>query len=283
MITIILKNKKQSMYFDYDHGFLVKAVSGLNSADPVVSTTKKAYTDGSYISGDSVERRIVNMSVVPVFMDSARQKMQEIVDFVVPHETYEIIVTRNGKSRKIYGLLNREIETSRSGVHWAQIHSIEFVCVSPYWQDVTDQMIVFRENVPLLTFPLSFYRGAGTTTGLMITGDQRFLINDGAIPTGIVATIYARGGAVKNPSVGLSPTVFVRVLVEMQRGDVLTISTVPGEKYILLNGDKYMRFDRQSTFFQAERGVSEVFVNAEDGTLDNVSARVIYNNQYSGV
>lgn len=284
MIDIFLENSAgKKLVLSYSNDYLVQSVSGTESAEPDVQMVQKAYSDGSYITRDAVVRRIVSVQVVPINIDNAIEKAQAIIDFIVPHETYTITVYRNGRVRSIKGILNDDIGKKKSGVYWTNIYTIEFVCAEPFWQDAEDQVVPFWQVVPLLSFPLTFWAGAGTVTGMLVSGSKRYISNRGASSFGVVATIQARAGRVVNPTIRLDASTFVRVLVDMQPGDVVTISTVPGEKYILLNGEKYMRFDRMSTFFQIPKGVSEISVESEEDTIDNVSAQVVYRNLYSGV
>lgn len=283
MTEVVLRNSEgKTLPFTLSNGFVVKAVSGIESADANVRLNSNAQFDGSYITSDAVESRMVSVAVVPINIETASKKRHDIISFIVPHEDYEIFVRRDGRVRSIVGRLDGEIRTSRSGAWWTQIYKINFICPEPFWMDENDKEVVFRQVVPLMAFPFSPFVGAGTVSGMMVTDDKRFIINEGDAPVGVVATIVARGGDVINPSINLGP-LYVKAIVNMEVGDVLTISTVPGEKYILLNGEKHMRFDRKSTFFQLPKGVSEISVNAEDGTLDNVSCAVVYRNHYSGV
>lgn len=282
MVEVVIKSGEKTLPLTVPNGFLVKAVSGIESADASVKTNSNAQFDGSYIISDAVARRMVSISVVPIDIATATRKRHELISFIVPHQEYEIYIRRDGRIRSIVGRLSGEITTSNAGAWWTKVYRLRFVCPSPFWKDETDKEVVFRQVVPLMAFPFSPMRGAGTVSGLMVTEDRRFIINEGDVPVGVVATIYARGGPVVNPSINLGAQ-YVKAIINMEVGDVLTISTVPGEKYILHNGEKHMRFDRRSTFFQLPKGVSEISVNAEDGTLDNVSCAVVYRNQYSGV
>jgi hypothetical protein len=284
MIEVVLHNSAgDALALTYSNDYLVRAVTGTESADPNVRTTKKAYTDGSYITQDAVEKREVSIDVIPINIENAQQKARDIIDFIVPHEVYTITVSRNGRTRSIKGVLNDDIKKSKSGAYWTNRYTVEFVCVESYWLDANEQEIAFWKTTPLLTFPLTFWAGAGTVSGMLVTNAKRYVVNKGAAEFGVVATIQARAGRVVNPTIRHDSGKYVRVLATLEVGDVVTISTVPGEKYILLNGEKYMRFDRKSAFFQIPRGASEISVEAEEDTTNNMSARVVYRNQYSGV
>ena len=272
----------QCMKFDYKSDLMLSKIDGNASAAPSVKIQNNAQGDGGYIESDRVLSREISISVIPISRNTAENKRSELLKFIIPHEDYDIYVTRNKVTRKITGRMSGQIRVSKTALWWSDIYTMTFLCKSPFFQDDKDQTIVFRNIVPLFAFPLSTYVGAGTVSGMMITTDKRFIINQGDTPIGIIATITAYAGQVINPSIS-NGNKTVRVICTMNQGDVMEISTVPGNKYVKLNGENFMFFDRNSEFFSIEKGVSEVSVNAESDTIDNIRSQIVYTNQYSGV
>lgn len=295
MTTVKIKTRGRTLDFNMESGLLPVSVSGIESADPVVRVSTLAQLDGGYIESDKVSKRVLVLMVVPINRTAVEKLRAALVDTIVPHEDAELFITRNGRTRSIMGRLNGQITVATAKTGWTRAYKIQFVCPQPYLLDAEEQEIVFRQVVPLWTFPLSMYTvGAfdpdagvvaehrqGTVTGMMVTTDSRYLVNGGDAAIGIRAVLEAYAGAVKNPWV-TDGTSRVKVLAEMQVGDVVEISTVPGEKYVRLNGVNHMLFDRDSEFFSVPVGVSEITVGADEGT-DNLRSRVVYRRKYSGV
>ena len=273
---------EKSMEFDRKGDFLLAKIDGNASVDPSLKIQNNAQGDGGYIESDRVLKRDVSISVIPCNRQNAEALRAELISFILPHEDYEIYISRNGRTRKIVGRMSGEIKVSSAAVWWANLYTMTFSCQSPFLQDEAEQIISFRNIVPLFAFPLSTYIGAGTVSGMMTTADKRYLINQGDTEIGIIASIAAYAGTVKNPSISNGKD-YVKVLCEMNIGDEIEISTIPGNKYIKYNGENFMFFDRNSVFFSIKKGVSEVSVSAEDDTIDNIKSEVRYTNLYSGV
>lgn len=295
MTTVKIKTRGKTIVFDETSGLLPVAVDGIASADPEVKISNLAQLDGGYIESDKISKRIIMITVVPINRQAVEKLRANLIDTIVPHEDAELFITRNGRTRSIKGRLSNQITVATSKANWTRSYKLSFVCPQPYLLDEEEQEIVFRQVVPLFTFPLSSFvvesynpitetnerTVAGTVTGMMVTTDSRYLINGGDTEIGIRAELEAYAGTVINPWISDGNNK-VRVLCQMEVGDVLTISTVPGEKYVKLNGVNFMFFDRNSSFFSVPVGVSEISVGADSGT-DNLRSRVTYRRKYSGV
>lgn len=278
-VKIIIRGK--TLEFNAKSGLLPLSVEGIQGADPDVKVSTLAQLDGGYIESDKISKRLITITVVPTTYSAVEKLRQKIIDTIIPHEEAELLITRNGRTRSIKGYLSGQITVSKSKASWTRAYKFTFVCPQPYLLDETEQEIVFRQVVPLWTFPYNSMVGAGTVTGMMVTTDARYLVNGGDADIGIKATIEAWAGAAANPWIS-DGTSKVKVNVSMAVGDVVEISTVPGEKYVRLNGVNYMFFDRNSEFFSVPVGVSEISVGADEG-IDNLRTNVTYRRKYSGV
>ena len=295
MTTVKIKTRGKTLVFDETSGLLPLAVEGIASADPEVKVSTLAQLDGGYIESDKISKRIITITVAPINRQAVEKLRAQLIDTIAPHEEAELFITRNGRTRSIKGRLSGQITVAKTKTSWTRSYKITFVCPQPYLLDEDEQEIVFRQVVPLFTFPLSSYvveqynaeldttieHRQGTVTGMMVTTDARYLVNGGDAAIGIKATLEAYAGAVTNPWVS-DGTSKVQVITEMAIGDIVEISTVPGEKYVRKNGENFMFFDRNSEFFSVPVGVSEISVGADVG-VDNLRSRVTYRRKYSGV
>ena len=75
---------------------------------------------------------------------------------------------------------------------------------------------------------------------------------------------------------------YIRILTTLAVGDTLTVSTVPGAKYVLKNGENCLRFDRGSTFFPLLCGKNTLHISA-DAMPEPPDTVIAYRNRYFGV
>ncbi len=75
----------------------------------------------------------------------------------------------------------------------------------------------------------------------------------------------------------------MRVMVDMEKGDVLTVNTNMGSQRIELNGENiFHKIDRNSRFFQINVGDNIVKYSAEEN-YTNLDVRLYYTPKYLGV
>lgn len=262
-------------------GIFPSSLKGAASIDQTVTLASSAQLDGSFVQSTRVERRTIALTLQPLRRDAWLTFKRQLVEMFPPHQPVELLVSRGGVTRSIEGYLNGRVEVDSGGA-WANKRiTLTITCPQPYFLDGREQEIFFRQAAPLWAFPLSLYGTAGTAASMMVTHDSRYLVNGGVAEIGIRARIEAYAGTIKNPSIS-DGTRTVRALVTMAVGDVLEISTVPGSKYVRLNGENHMFFDKNSVFFSLPPGVSEITVDADEG-LDNARAAVFYRRKYGGV
>ena len=104
---------------------------------------------------------------------------------------------------------------------------------------------------------------------------------DGDVPSYFKATITC-DGPVTNPKLIMGGS-YIRVITEMQRGDVLSID--PQAARVLMNGENVLvRVDRASNFagMQMDVGENRVSFSADVGEND-MHVVIYYNKQYLGV
>lgn len=295
MYTVKMISGGKICEFSRASGIFPTSLKGAASIDQTVTLASSAQLDGSFVQATRIERRTLTLTLQPLRRDAWKAFRRQLTELFPPHEPVRLVVSRDGSSRSISGYLNGRVEIEE-GTGWVDKRvALTITCPQPFFEDEAEQEIAFRQIVPLFSFPLSSFVSesyneitetnertvAGTATGMMVTTDARYLVNNGEAEIGIRARIEAFAGPVVNPSIS-DGTRTVRALATLEVGDVLEISTVPGEKYVRLNGENYMFFDKSSIFFAMPKGVSEITVDADEG-LDNARSAVYYRRKYGGV
>lgn len=281
MYTVKMISGGQVCEFSRASGIFPASLKGAASIDQTVTLASSAQLDGSFVQSTRIERRTLTLTLQPLRRDAWLIFRKRLPELFPPHEPIELTVARGGVSRSISGYLNGRVELDSGGAWVDKRITLTVTCPQPYFLDSREQEIFFRQAAPLWAFPLSLYGTAGTAASMTVTHDSRYLVNGGVAEIGIRARIEAFAGPVVNPSIS-DGTRTVRALVTMAVGDVLEISTIPGEKYVRLNGVNHMFFDKDSVFFSLPPGVSEITVDADEG-LDNARAAVFYRRKYGGV
>lgn len=162
---------------------------------------------------------------------------------------------------------------------------ISIVCPFPYWKGLKEIYNDISKYYSLFEFPFSF--GAKNATEIKsdeITDEaiefSRFdenriagIINNGENETGLIFRLVAKK-IVVNPIIrNIDNGKFMKLDYTMQKGDIIIISTVKGDKYIRLyrvltetNILKYLTLD--SDWLMLDIGINRFFYEAESGEND---------------
>jgi len=206
---------------------------------------------------------------------------RRIVTMMNPVQTCEIDAEIYGVHRKISAIPCGEALFERATMHDRPEVSLEFVAPDVFFRAAEPEEVIFLDPAPLMTYPLTFWNGAGMTTGILRTTDTVSLVNEGDAACGIVAEITADGGEIVNPGISCGED-FILCPVTLSDGDTLVIDTRDRRKNIYLNGERYFSFDRRSTFFSLPVGENIVTVLCDDG-VGFIRARLEYVPLYFGI
>ena len=158
---------------------------------------------------------------------------------------------------------------------------LPFLAPDPFWRDAAGRQVHFRQSIPLLTFPLNFWKGAGTAAAYYRVTDTAAVTNPGDAPCGFDASLTAVGGTVVNPAICLGEQ-YIRLETALTDGQTAQIDTRPRCKNLHIDGERAFTFHRDSDFFLLQVGENRVFVTAESG-LEHLSAELVYTPLYYGI
>ena len=114
-------------------------------------------------------------------------------------------------------------------------------------------------------------------------GNERFVFFEGINVTALFILFFGGNAGTKNVCITREEDgAYIRIPLVLACGDTLTVSTLPGAKYILHNGESCMRFDRGSTFFSLLRGKNTLRITA-DAALSVPDARLQFRCRHFGV
>lgn len=129
------------------------------------------------------------------------------------------------------------------------------------------ESIVYRTAVPtsraVMSFPVSFIKGAGALTSLSTANNAAVIYNPGDTDCPVTAYLYAEG-SVREPYIMLGDRK-IRLTGELSEGDRVKIESGDGKHIITVNGAVRADLDRRSRFFSLAPGNNTIVVNASYG------------------
>lgn len=256
------------------------AIEGAAAPQYQVYTSDYAQGDGSLVTGRRVAARDLELAAAVMNAAANASLRSAALRFFRPGEGYRIYLTYLGVTRWIAGELTA-FKAPSGPVADAQTFSAYFLCPNPFWQSVDD----FGQDIAAITprwgFPYMDHPALGQPVAVANFAREVAFDYDGDVPAYFKATITC-DGPVKNPRL-VSGGNFVRVLTELQQGDVLTIDFEAAR--VLLNGENILaRVDRASNFaaMRMELGENRVSFAADVGE-NGMHVVIYYTKQYLGV
>lgn len=242
----------------------IKALSGLDTPDTTLYTEKKANGEGVEVTGQYIDKRVISVSATSRLRTETLRQMQraEAVAFFNPRYTYRLTVTYQGTTRWIDGRLDA-FKLPSGNIYAPLKLDAEFLCPDPYLHGMDD----FAQNIaavtPMFGFPCMLPAG-GVPVSAYNFARSVAVLNDGDVPCGFRAALFARGEVV-NPKI-IKGDRYVRLLTTLHEGDVAEIDITA--KTITINGqDALHLIDRTSGFTDMafEVGDNTIGYDADSG------------------
>lgn len=298
-IVLTCNGKTLAMGPGEDLGLL--KVTGLESSELELSTSDNALVDGASVDGKKIKARPIHIEASFRSNKNNPENRARIIRFFNSKYTGKALITNMGVDRNIeYELEGWTFATARNMDNKLGI-MVDLICPDPYMLNVDN----FGKNMAaisrLFAFPWRVLSARATNKldypaearGLMLGGmtmgyrtlhEEAVLANDGDVPTGLIIVFTATRGAVSNPKITKNDTgEYMRVVVEMQQGDVLTVDTNERHQTITLNGvNYYQHIDRGSSPFLLSVGDNSLTYGADNNYV-NLDVNLYYTPKYLGV
>lgn len=280
----------------------ITKVTGLESSELEISSSDNALVDGATVDGKKIKPRPIHIEAAFKDISNNKENRAALIKFFNPKYTGKALIENMGVSRNIeYELEGWEFEKQINLQSRLKV-VIDLLCPDPYMLNIDN----FGKNMaaisPLFAFPW-FSLGSRMATGklnypaevrgLLLGGiamgyrtlhEQAVLANDGDVPTGVIIKFTATRGSVKNPRItNVGTGEFMRVIVDMEQGDVVEVDTNVRHQIVTLNGQNYYQhIDRASEPFQLEVG-DNYLEYAADENYTNLDVNLYYTPKYLGV
>lgn len=277
--------------------FGITKIEGLEASELEVSTMDNALVDGSTVDGKRIKSRPVHIEATLRDDRNNEANRQRIVKFFNPKYSGRLTVDYSGTMRNIEYELEGWAFVAAENVFNQLSIVIDLLCPDPFLKNIDN----FGKNMADISKHIAFpwrvvrkgtavpktCRGlalSGQITGYRTLKKEVHLPNDGDVPTGVQIQFIAARGSVVNPKISLLGTgKFVRVKMEMKKGDILMVDTNKRHQVIELNGTNvYQKIDRMSEPFELEVGSNYLEYDADEN-YTNLDVRLFYTPLYLGV
>lgn len=299
-LKIILTCNSRTLAMGPGEEMDITKVTGLESSDIEISSSDNALVDGETIDGKKIKARPIHIEARLRQTTHNPEYRGAIIKFFNPKYTGKALIENMGVPRNIeYELegwsFDQKNMDSRLGI------VVDLICPDPYMLNVDNFGKNMAAKTALFAFPWMMLssrsasklkypekaRGlmlGGMTMGYRTLHEEAVLANDGDVPTGLIIKFTASRGTVKNPKITNTITgEYMRVVVDMKQGDVLTVDTNQRHQIIELNGvNYYQHVDRGSEPFLLDVGDNYLQYSADENYV-NLDVNLYYTPKYLGV
>lgn len=259
--------------------YQVTRIDGLNPPAAAINTSAHASFDGSTFNSSHVENR--NIVIELVIEGDAEKNRIELYRYFKTKKAVKIHF-RNG-SRDVY--TEGYVETFDVGYYEQKENvQVSIICPRPYFIAEQFTSVSFGAVRPLFEFPFSIETPIPFSE---LDFDSEINVeNTGDVETGIVIRFWAMG-EMTNPTLYRTDTgQMIKVLVAMELGDVVEVSTISGEKRVTLISDGVETnalnlLDAASSWITLEPG-DNTFQTGADTYPENLACTFEYSNLYEG-
>lgn len=261
--------------------YMTSKISGLNPPPGTVSTSLYAGMDGSYLNNAFIEKRnlVISFEMRGVGIEKRRHALYRVVK---PSRYIKVFYKTSGIDVYTEGYVETcEIDNFTNKING----QISILCPDPYWYSSSAIHACYSRVSGGFIFPFPqsdepFILGSYSTTDnieILNDGDETgFIIQIEALDTATTPTIY-------NADTGE----YLQIKGEIQRGDIITISTKTGNKTITLtrNGvdsNIINQLVAGSTWLTLREGLNTFHVQAVRN-VKNLKITLMHTNAYLGV
>lgn len=268
MYTLIVENERgEQLTLTNCDVCDVLRVDGLNPPTANINLSETANMDGSTFKSSRISlRNIVILLNVKTPIEANRQQLYKYFR----SKRWCRLYYKND-SRDVY--IDGYVESFENDQFTnLQKPQISIICPNPFFKNRIDNTVEFSGTTDLFEFPFSI-ADEGAEMGVIEKVVTR-LIDAGEVETGAIISLVAGSDQILNPTIYNRTTqAYFGLNIDMNEGDLITISTIKGEKAVTLlrNGVTTNIIDKMSdgsTWLEFEPGVNEISYGAAVGEIN---------------
>lgn len=264
MFTLKIENQKgEILDLTNDVNYDVIQIEGLNPPATALNFTSLVNLDGSQYNSGRLDNR--NIVITVVFRRTIEKSRINLYRYFPVKRQIRLFFEND--SRNVY--IDGYVETFECDLfELGQKAQISIICPSPYFRDSDTTIIEFANLINLFEFPFSIDSEGIPFSELILTTTT--YENTGDIDIGMIITLQALDTA-------SNPVIFNRTTAKhfgldytLQEGDVITIDTISGEKFVRLNRNGVTTniinsIQQGSEWLQLVSGTNELSYQCDEG------------------
>lgn len=266
-----------------------KDVTGLSDVRNAIYSTNSMGQDGDTYLGYRIESRDIDIvGYIKERDKTAAHALRRTMNRIL-NPQYEAKLTYEfGDTKRVIGCKINDAPIFKRKSIFEQF-TIQLTCLNPFWREETETREDIATWIGGFEFPTP--QGLEITDGWQIGYRQPSLIvnvyNSGDVKSGIRVEFRALG-ALSNPQLlNVNTQEFIKLNIDLEAGDVLTVSTGYGEKAVKLKRrgvvtDAFRYLDVDSSYLQLAVG-DNLFRYSADTNVENLEVSIYHNNLYLGV
>lgn len=278
--------------------FGIEKIKGLESSEYAVMTSENALVDGSTVTGKRVLKRPITISASLRDLKNAAIVREQLISFFNPKYTGKLTANRNGKQRNIEFEIEGFVISDEETIDTEVSFTADLICAKPYFKNVDNFGQNMADKTRLFAFPwritkkaysdipapYKYFGKSKMGMSYRTLKQEVSLYNDGDVETSVIVQFVATRGSVLNPCITDTKTgKYIRVMVQMEQGDVLEIDTDAHHQIIELNGvNAYQKIDKRSEPFSLAKKENYLAYDADEN-YTNLDVKLYYTPLYLGV
>lgn len=230
MYDLSVKNSKGDVLsLTGNSNYTVYKIDGLTPPAATINQSVNTTTDGSSINSVRLNNR--NIVIYTTINGDVEANRINLYKYFPPKQT--VTINFNNGSRDVFiegivELIECDLFASR------QVAQISIVCAKPYFKAVETLVTSFSDISGMFSFPFSLNK-SGVAFSEMTTNVRKSIINTGDIDTGVIISLFAAGGVVRNPVIyDVINRTKMKLNFTLLESDTVVINTNVGEKAINL-------------------------------------------------
>lgn len=282
MFEVEVENKKgNKISFVQNEDYAITKITGLGSPDAAINTVNVGSFDGERFNSSKLKMRNIVMTIAI----SGDIETNRIALYKVFRSKDWIRFKYKNGSRNVY--IDGYIESAPIDLFSErQEVQISILCPDPYFKNAEEIIEDMSLVISMFYFPFAI-GDAGQTISQYDEVLEKVITNEGDVEKGMIIELQA-AGEVKNPKIfNRDTTDFFGLNITMQKGDVITVSTIKGSKtvYLLRNGvvsNIFNNIMKDITWLQLEPGDNVFTYEASEGA-DYLNIIFRHTDNYEGV
>lgn len=257
-------------------------LEGFDYINPLITTHKKAYNDGSFYQSTTVGEK--DRTITAVLLNRALNKSmrEHLRSFFGVKRVFDVFINYNGVERKFSGYLYAYKLPTKNIYDFLTL-TVTILSPQPYLLSVDEFGQNIGQRYAKFGFPLPSIVNKGFVFSVLKYAQSAILENDGDIYTYPRIVIHANG-EITNPKVMINDK-YIKYNDILKTNDVLTIDLTNDQAQVMLNDTNVIgKTDRRSSFtnFKIEIGSNDFSYDAQTGA-NLMDVTVYFNKRYGGL